>query len=63
MWRSVAEKIIFEVQWRDKKASNRLQFQQRKSSLKISKILNGKGILALLQTPGVTVKLLLQKFF
>lgn len=63
MSKSVAEKIVFEVQWRDRKANPGLQFQQTKSSLEIGKTFNGKDISALLYAPAVTVKLSLQKFF
>lgn len=48
MWKSVAEKIVFCVQWQDRKASTGLQFQQSKFSLEISKIVNSKDISMLL---------------
>lgn len=63
MSKSVAEKIVFEVQWSNRKANTGLQFPQKTSSLETGKTFDGKDISALLHAPEVTVKLSLQKLF
>lgn len=44
--------MIFKLQWRDRKENTGVQFQQRKFSLEISKILDDKDISSLFQIPG-----------
>lgn len=47
----VAEKIIFKIQWGERKENTGVQFQQRRFRSEISKILNDKGLSALFQIP------------